>query len=398
MDSKITDGGLGAGILPQSTPLPPCLPKLAYSEMNLGRVVGKGGFSIVSEVRSVDLNEDITDHSSSSDSRQQFASSARSKSYVLKTLRMDIPPHDLTKGIEDLAVEAKFLSVLSHPNIITMIASANTDPSLSRYFIVLERLDKTLDRQFNYWRGIVGNNSGYWIPCYGYCCSNTTLLHENWKERLHCAHDIASALEYLHRKKVMYRDLKPENIGFDMGSGALKLFDFGLAKSLEGVELSDDRQNYLLTGNTGSLRYMAPEVALDKPYNLSADAYSFAILFWQICSLTTPYAGYTQDSHSKYVVHKGIRPKPEKSWPGEWTKLMTQGWDQQPFNRPTLEQIRSALEGFMEILLELPIENRIRAKSKRRSPNPDNQILDVDTRIELTTANGVVKRHNANIV
>ena len=35
-----------------------------------------------------------------------------------------------------------------------------------------------------------------------------------------------------------------------------------------------------MTGNTGSVRYMAPEVALDLPYNHSVDVYSFSILVW----------------------------------------------------------------------------------------------------------------------
>ena len=279
-----------------------------------------------------------------------------------------------------------------------MEAAANTDPGLSRYFIVLERLQKTLERQFNNWRRIVGENTGYWVPCYGYCCSNSAMLHENWKERLQTACDISSAVSYLHRQKIIYRDLKPENIGFDM-AGALKLFDFGLAKNLTTVErAADNNNNFLLTGNTGSLRYMAPEVARDLPYNLSADSYSFGVLFWQICSLTTPYWGYTQNTHSLHVVHKGVRPKVEASWPKEWTQLMATAWDSNAESRPTLEQIHATLQGCLDALLQLPIENRIRAKSKRHEVNAENRVLDADTRIELTSTSGVVKRHNTNIV
>jgi len=61
--------------------------------------------------------------------------------------------------------------------------------------------------------------------------------------------------------------LKPDNIGFteDM---QLKLFDFGLVSW--GKKRSHSAEVYELTGFTGSLRYMAPEVivALEKVINI----------------------------------------------------------------------------------------------------------------------------------
>jgi serine/threonine protein kinase len=49
---------------------------------------------------------------------------------------------------------------------------------------------------------------------------------------------------------------KPDNLGFTI-DGTLKLLDFGLAKI---VELADAKSNelYAMSGETGSLRYMAP--------------------------------------------------------------------------------------------------------------------------------------------
>lgn len=46
------------------------------------------------------------------------------------------------------------------------------------------------------------------------------------------------------------------NQGFDV-RGDVKLFDFGLAKELDEKAKLDDG-TYHLTGDTGSLRYMAP--------------------------------------------------------------------------------------------------------------------------------------------
>ena len=58
-------------------------------------------------------------------------------------------------------------------------------------------------------------------------------------------------------------DLKPDNVGFTL-DGTLKLFDLGLASCVYQRTSSTD--SYAMTGQTGSLRYMAPEVALNQAY------------------------------------------------------------------------------------------------------------------------------------
>ena len=61
-------------------------------------------------------------------------------------------------------------------------------------------------------------------------------------------------------------------IGFTL-DGTVKLIDFGLARIVENATVSNEV--YEMSGETGSLRYMAPEVADSKPYNQKADVYSF---------------------------------------------------------------------------------------------------------------------------
>jgi serine/threonine protein kinase len=56
---------------------------------------------------------------------------------------------------------------------------------------------------------------------------------------------------------VLHRDLKPDNIGFTL-NGVVKLLDFGLAKIVENASAQSD-DTYDMSGETGSLRYMAPE-------------------------------------------------------------------------------------------------------------------------------------------
>lgn len=61
----------------------------------------------------------------------------------------------------------------------------------------------------------------------------------------------------------MHRDLKPGNIGFT-STGVVKLFDFGLAKVIRRT-LRSCSVKYSMTGETGSPRYMSPEVAFTQP-------------------------------------------------------------------------------------------------------------------------------------
>jgi serine/threonine protein kinase len=68
-------------------------------------------------------------------------------------------------------------------------------------------------------------------------------------------------------------------LGFTL-DGTVMLFDFGLARIVENASVSNEV--YEMSGETGSLRYMAPEVADCQPYNQKADVYSYGKLFWII--------------------------------------------------------------------------------------------------------------------
>lgn len=146
--------------------------------------------------------------------RKAFASSCNDRShqrplFVLKTLRNDLPEEEQAKGVVDLAIEAEFLAVLSHQHIISMRALGNSDPHSTSFFVILDRLTTTLEKKFNYWRKVVGENVGMWAgPCFGYCCAKKHVLNQLWLERLSVARDISRAIEHLHSNQIIYRDLK----------------------------------------------------------------------------------------------------------------------------------------------------------------------------------------------
>lgn len=131
-------------------------------------------------------------------------------------------------------------------------------------------------------------------------------------------------------------DLKPDNIGFT-ADGSLKLFDLGLCTCVKARTSS--AQAYEMTGFTGSLRYMAPEVALRKPYNEKVDVYSFAIIVWQMARDRIPFKGFTKEEFMKQLVSEGQRPKLDKNWPPKFSKLLEHCWDVDHMRRPSFTVI-----------------------------------------------------------
>lgn len=380
------------------------LPTFALTELKVGRVLGKGGFSVVSDIQSIHLDEVYDTSDAEGKLRQGFKHSIQdnNRNYVIKMLRTDLPDEEHTKGVVDLAIEAEFLKSLCHPNIITMRAHANSDPLEARFFVVLEKLVITLERKMNFWRQEVGESVGFWTPCVGYCCAKSHILHRLWMERLMVSRDIAMAIRYLHSQGIVYRDLKPDNVGFD-AAGEVKIFDFGLAKRLVSEDKTD-HELYTLTGNTGSLRYMAPEVALCEPYDHRVDAYSFGILFWQICSLTTPFLGFSTKMHSDRVVHAGFRPKPDSTWPLAWVQLMKECWARDVFQRPDFEHVCNVLDEEVTDLLRdegvVPTRaNEIRAKKRKQQRRATDALrLDIDTRLSTPLDGPNVRNHNVSII
>jgi len=70
-------------------------------------------------------------------------------------------------------------------------------------------------------------------------------------QKVYASYHVCS-LSYLHSKKIVHRDVKTENMLLDT-QRTVKIADFGVAR----VEAQDPRD---MTGTTGTIGYMAPEV------------------------------------------------------------------------------------------------------------------------------------------
>jgi serine/threonine protein kinase len=233
-------------------------PRLRSTEIRFGPVLGRGGYCVVSEIASIEVKNPMENPLDDEEELQRRALAERcirngDARYAIKTLgdhtRSDAINY--MKGVMDLAIEAKFLAVVRHSNIIRMRAVADCSPYDDGYFLVLDRLYGTLDDRLSQWekeeakaKGLVSKMSG----------KSKKKIKESITKRMVAAYDISRAMMHFHKNNIIYRDLKPENIGFDIRND-VKIFDLGLAKEIHEEERLPDG-TYNLTGLTGSLRYM----------------------------------------------------------------------------------------------------------------------------------------------
>lgn len=167
-------------------------------------------------------------------------------------------------------------------------------------------------------------------------------LIRNWQKKLafkvviQLALDLARGLSYLHSKKIVHRDVKSENMLLD-SHRALKIADFGVAR----VEAQNPRD---MTGETGTLGYMAPEVLDGKPYNRKCDVYSFGICFWEIYCCDMPYPDLSFAEVSSAVVKQNLRPEIPRCCPSSVANIMRRCWDANPEKRPEMDEVVKLLE------------------------------------------------------
>ena len=129
-------------------------------------------------------------------------------------------------------------------------------------------------------------------------------------------------------------------------TGDVKVFDFGLCKNLSpSLKACDGGYGYQLTGQAGSLPYMAPEVVLCKTYDSKCDVFSFAILLWEILSLQECCKGYTPEKFVDRVTIHRVRFPIKKSWPTLTRLMIPEAWDDDPSKRPDMKRVAILIRG-----------------------------------------------------
>src|SRR5512140_2748203 len=115
--------------------------------------------------------------------------------------------------------------------------------------------------------------------------------------------DLASALSFAHRQRIVHRDVKPANV-LHAGDNRWKLADFGIARMPD----SDLTQVGIFMGTPG---YSPPEAIREGRYTPQADVFAWGAVFYELLSGRIPYEGPDTKTTNSYVV-QGNAPAPTR--------------------------------------------------------------------------------------
>ena len=223
-------------------------------------------------------------------------------------------------GIEDWKREVQALSHLQHPRIIRCIGIIAATPSFG---LVLEY-------------------------CEGGDLSTRLTKPTPPGFVLHVARGVTAGMMHLHHRGVLHRDLKGANLLLD-GSGEVKITDFGLA----AFAPDDTRTGGWLTAETGTYRWMAPEVCLHEQYSRSADVFSFGCVLFELVTHEVPWADRTPLQAAVAFGLDNLRPTLPDGIPTPVAQLIYSCWLRDASARPTFASIHTQLEVVSEGLTPL---------------------------------------------
>ncbi|EXC35283.1 Serine/threonine-protein kinase HT1 [Morus notabilis] len=132
---------------------------------------------------------------------------------------------------------------------------------------------------------------------------------------------------------LIVKDTIPVNFGQRQ---VVKVADFGVARV--------QAQSGVMTAETGTYRWMAPEVIEHRPYDHKADVFSFGIVMWELLTGQLPYSSLTPLQAAVGVVQKGLRPPIPKNSHPRLAELLERCWQQDPTQRPDFSEIIEILQ------------------------------------------------------
>lgn len=136
-------------------------------------------------------------------------------------------------------------------------------------------------------------------------------------EAIAICRQIAEALDYAHKLKVIHRDIKPGNILLTE-EGQVKLTDFGLAAQIMS---SMNRVSILPTRTSGTRPYMAPEQWEGRMQDANTDQWSLAVLFYELIAGRLPFPADDLGVLEHQVLEK-TPEKPDSLSGNQWSSVL----------------------------------------------------------------------------
>ncbi len=189
--------------------------------------------------------------------------------------------------------EARAVSVLNHPNILTIYEIGATEGT---HYIVTEYVEgETLRRRM------------------------TKASQMPLTETLTVAAQITEALVAAHEAGIIHRDIKPENV-MVRRDGYVKVLDFGLAKLTErrseGAKerLGEEDKTLIAVASTvtgvvmGTPRYMSPEQACGEKVDARTDLFSLGVVLYEMIAGYAPFPGATPSEVMAAILRDEVLP------------------------------------------------------------------------------------------
>ncbi|CAK9152333.1 unnamed protein product [Ilex paraguariensis] len=231
----------------------------------------------------------------------------RTQEVAIKVLKAECVSSDVQR---EFAQEVYIMRKVRHKNVVQFIGACTKPPSLC---IVTEYM------------------SGGSVYDYLHKLKGTFKL----PSLLKVAIDISKGMNYLHQHNIIHRDLKAANLLMDENE-VVKVADFGVARV--------KAQTGVMTAETGTYRWMAPEVIEHKSYDHKADVFSFGIVLWELLTGKLPYEYLTPLQAAVGVVQKGLRPTIPKQAHPKLAELLERCWRCDPTLRPDFSVITEILQ------------------------------------------------------
>ncbi|MHC4879172.1 MAG: serine/threonine-protein kinase [Planctomycetota bacterium] len=256
----------------------------ALQPYRIEEVVARGGMGIVARARDVRLHRDV----------------------AIKFLDPKLAGSDSFH--ERFLHEACAVARLSHPNIVQVyeVAEWETNPFLVMEYVAGSTLSQRLQ------------GSGQLPP----------------GDVIRIGRAVALGLAAVHEVGIVHRDVKPSNVLLSDDGEAIRLSDFGLARTEDAPDLT--RTGFV----AGTPAYMSPEQAEGKPLDARSDLYSLGCVLHAMCFDGPPFL-------RKFQLHPS-------SQPGEETEIES----------PAPNRYPSSLTDLIARLLEIDPEFRIQSAKR----------------------------------